>query len=659
MLGWQNVPLAFDYMPHGYCYLWDRGLVCLHAISDSVIALSYYVIPLILFYFVRKRRDLPFNWMFVMFAVFILGCGTTHLMDVWTLWHADYWLSGWIKAVTAAVSAATAVLLLPLAPKALALPSPSQLASANKQLQDEIAERKRAEGELNQFFSISVDMLCITGFDGYFKRVNPAWEKTLGYSAEELTSKPYLEFVHPEDRSASAAAVDELYQGGKGSYFENRYLCRDGSYRWLAWSGATDLKKGLMYGAARDITKSKEDAAKLRQTEERFRLLVESVKDHAIFMLDPEGCVASWNSGAEQIKGYRADEIIGQHFSRFYSQEDVEQRKPEQELEVARAHGHCENEGWRVRKDGSRFWANSVITALKDDEGKLQGFVKVTRDFTDRKRFEEALEEKNKQLEAASRAKDCFLASMSHELRTPLNAIIGFTGILLMGLAGMLNEEQRKQLQKVRLSARHLLSLINDLLDLVKIESGEVTLSPAPVVCQQVVEQVCGTLEPLAQAKGLTLQTAVPEQDLTVITDRRSLNRILMNLGDNAIKFTEKGGVRIALEERQSDGTRWAEISVQDTGVGIAPKDQQRLFEVFEGAGAVDLASREAPKLGLHLSRKLAELLGGNIRLKSEHGKGSTFTLTLPADSRAALVNTMHTQDGNPSDNSTGDCASH
>ncbi len=146
------------------------------------------------------------------------------------------------------------------------------------------------------------------------------------------------------------------------------------------------------------------------------------------------------------------------------------------------------------------------------------------------------------------------------------------------------------------------------------------------------VEQVCGTLEPLAQAKGLTLQTTAPERGLTALTDRRSLSRILMNLGGNAIKFTEKGGVRIALEERQRDGTRWVEIRVHDTGIGITPENQQRLFEDFGWAGVVDSASREAPGLGLHLSRKLAELLGGSISLKSDPGKGSTFTLMLPVE---------------------------
>ena len=244
-----------------------------------------------------------------------------------------------------------------------------------------------------------------------------------------------------------------------------------------------------------------------------------------------------------------------------------------------------------------------------------------------RHQFESAMQEKNIELENANRAKDSFLASMSHELRTPLNAIIGFTGTLLMKLPGPLTEEQAKQLRTVQSSARHLLSLINDLLDLAKIGSGKATLSIEPVVFQSVVEEVRATLAPLAGKKGLELNVTVPEVQVVGNTDRRALSQILLNLTNNAIKFTERGEVRIVLDRQPYDGKTWTLLSVHDTGIGIRSEDQPKLFQAFSQVEGT--RRQEGTGLGLQLSQKLAELLGGRIQFKSEYGKGSTFTLFL------------------------------
>jgi signal transduction histidine kinase len=227
----------------------------------------------------------------------------------------------------------------------------------------------------------------------------------------------------------------------------------------------------------------------------------------------------------------------------------------------------------------------------------------------------------------ANRMKSEFLASMSHELRTPLNAIIGFTGTLLMKLPGPLNVEQEKHLRTVQTGANHLLSLINDLLDVTKIEAGKVELSLAPVECKEVIDEVGTSLRPQAEAKGLEFAVTVP-QGLTVRTDRRALSQIIINLTNNAIKFTERGSVRIRAERREDNGGRALGISVEDTGVGIRPEDQEKLFAAFSQVDAK--TGREGTGLGLHLSQKLAEALGGKIELKSEYGRGSTFTLVLP-----------------------------
>jgi protein-histidine pros-kinase len=256
------------------------------------------------------------------------------------------------------------------------------------------------------------------------------------------------------------------------------------------------------------------------------------------------------------------------------------------------------------------------------------------KEIEQRRRAEEVLArqaaslgEQADQLKKANSAKDTFLAGMSHELRTPLNAIIGFTGTLLMRLPGPLTADQEKQLKTVQASAKHLLALINDLLDLTKIESGKVEIRPAPVALRGVVEEVTRTLRPQAEGKGLRLRAAVRNPDAVAQTDERVLTQILLNLASNAIKFTDQGSVTVELDQRPGGGGVVTEIRVVDTGIGIRPEDQAALFQAFTQLGSSVRRRQEGTGLGLHLSRKLAELIGGTIAVQSEYGRGSTFTL--------------------------------
>jgi len=251
--------------------------------------------------------------------------------------------------------------------------------------------RRKAQLERDRFFDLTRDMLCVAGFDGYFKRVNPAWEKALGYTLEEMVAIPFVDFVHPEERAKTIAETRSLAKGGEVISFENRYRCKDGSYRWLLWSARSLVQEQLIYGSARDLTERKQMEERLRQNEERTRLMLESVKDYAIVMLDPGGRVVSWNTGAERINGYRVEEIIGEHLSRFYSTEKIREGFPDKELQEAAEKGRFEDEGWRVRKDGTLFWANVVISAVRNTQGELIGFVKVSRDISERRKAEEAL----------------------------------------------------------------------------------------------------------------------------------------------------------------------------------------------------------------------------------------------------------------------------
>ena len=360
-----------------------------------------------------------------------------------------------------------------------------------------------------------------------------------------------------------------------------------------------------------------------------YRLLVDTVRDYAIFALDPTGHVASWNEGARRIKGYERDEIIGKHFSVFYPPEKIAERFPEYELEVAAREGRFEDEGWRVRKDGTMFWADVVITALHDDTGKLVGFAKVTRDLTERREAQLKAVEDARRLalaEEANRTKSTFLAAMSHELRTPLNAIGGYADLLLAGVGGELNPQQRQYVERLHAGQRHLLGVINDILNFSRIEAGQLEYDIEPIRLQGSIDAVLPLIEPQARARGIDLTNGSPA-DTTVLADGAKLEQILINLLSNAVKFTEPGG-SISLRAGR-DGDR-GYVSVRDTGVGIPAEKLGAVFQPFVQVGRNLTSPHEGTGLGLAISSDLARGMGGDLNVESTLGEGSVFTLRLP-----------------------------
>ena len=361
-----------------------------------------------------------------------------------------------------------------------------------------------------------------------------------------------------------------------------------------------------------------------------YRLLVESVRDYAIFVLDPNGIISSWNAGAQRLKGYTADEIIGKHFSIFYPPERIAERFPQYELSEASRVGRFEDEGWRVRKDGSYFWANVVITALRDEDGTLVGFAKVTRDLTERRAAEQRAIEDARRIalaDAANRAKAGFLAAMSHELRTPLNAIGGYADLLILGLGGSVSEQQRSYLDRIRSSQQHLLGIINDILNFSKIEAGQIAYEVRPVDLQSVIEAVVPMVEPQLRAKELSLASR-PVHGVVALADRAKTEQVLLNLLSNAVKFTEPGG-RIEVAARRAAGV--VSIEVADTGIGVPAEYIDTIFEPFTQVGRSLTQQREGTGLGLAISRDMARAMSGDLTVESTPGKGSRFVLTLPA----------------------------
>jgi PAS domain S-box-containing protein len=622
----------------------------------------------------------------------------------------------------------------------------------------------------NRFIHLSTDLFCVGGFDKCFKKLNPSWEKALGFTEQELMAKPYTELVHPDDREATVVETSRIEAPGTTSFaFENRYLCKDGSYKWLSWNAVSVPEQNLTYAVARDVTARKQIEEASRKSEEEIRLLVNRVQDYAIFMLDPAGNVASWNEGARRIKGYEANEIIGRHFSCFYPQEDIQNGKPARELQRAVAEGHYQEQGRRLRKDGSQFWADVVITALHDESGKLRGFSKVTRDITESKLADEALEKsrenlrallevapdavvtvddqgkivmvnaqtekifgyqrhelldepveklipkrvreghshqragysaaphpramgaglelnalrkdgtefpvevslspiqtsegfrvissirdvserkkaqrqieqqnrelelRNREVERATKLKSRFLASMSHELRTPLNAIVGFSDLLAEGTPGQLNEKQKRFVDHIKQGSAHLLQLINDILDLSKIEAGQLELHCEDFNVSDALPEVLSTIRPLAMAKNIQVQQTLPS-DVSVHADRVRFKQILYNLLSNAVKFTPKDG-RISIECHEAESQ--VNLSVADSGIGIRPEDQKLIFEEFRQVEGNSQAAQQGTGLGLAITRRLVEQQGGRISVQSELGQGSRFTFTLPAGTKMTVA---------------------
>jgi PAS domain S-box-containing protein len=364
-----------------------------------------------------------------------------------------------------------------------------------------------------------------------------------------------------------------------------------------------------------------------RNEADAFRLLVEEVRDYAIFMLDPRGLVRTWNRGAERIKGYRAEEIVGSHFSRFYTEEDVRAGKPERELALAAAEGRCEDEGLRVRKDGSMFWASVVITALHAPDGTLRGFAKVTRDVTERVRSEQE-RLRLATAEEGTRARDELIAIASHELKTPIMTLGLNAELLLRATQGpdVLLPSTRPRLRTILRQSKRLGRLVQALLDVTQITAGRLALHRETVDLAVVVREAMDRWREALRRSECALDLRVAE-GVQGYWDRRRLEQVIDNLVANAVKFG--AGQPVVVEVSGEPGGERVHLAVRDHGIGISPEDQRRIFERFERA--VPTRHYGGFGLGLWVVRNIVQAHGGDVRVSSEPGKGSRFEVTLPA----------------------------
>jgi len=532
----------------------------------------------------------------------------------------------------------------------------------------------QTEGDLREFIDLSLNPLCIAGTDGYFKHVNPAWETTFGFTREELLSRPYLEFVHPDDREATTAEAAKIASGCNTVSFENRYRCKDGSYKWLLWSAVVRPERGLIYAIAADITERKREEARLAAQHAVTRVLAEAPtlasatplvlqaiceslawSVGAIWRVDQKEkllrCVETWHMPSAQLKEFdqhthsRTFPLGVGLPGRVWEQaqpawiEDVPHDANFPRASIAAKEGLHAAFGFPILLGAEvlgvlEFFSHEI---QKPDRRLLEMMSAIGSQigqFIERKEAEEALrmyardlETARKRAEEATRAKSEFLANISHEIRTPMNAMIGMTEL---ALATRITREQREYLNAIQGSADALLTLVNDLLDFSKIEARKLQLDRVAFNLRDALEDTMRVLAPRADQKGLELVCHIhPEIPATVVGDPLRLRQIVVNLVGNAIKFTEHGEVALRVQaEPRGNGDVQLRFSVADTGIGIPPEKQAVIFEAFSQADSSTTRRYGGTGLGLAISAQLVELMGGKISVQSEPGRGSTFHFT-------------------------------
>ena len=463
--------------------------------------------------------------------------------------------------------------------------------------------------------------------EGHIVTWNLGAQRLKGYQPKDIIGKHFSIFYTPQAVESGWPAHELKVAAREGRFEDEGWRVRKDGSRFWANVVITTLRDdaGQMLGFSkftRDLTERRLHEEALRQSEERFRLLVEGVQDYAIYMLDTDGVVSSWNAGAHRIKGYTRGEIIGRHFSNFFTPEDIDAGKPWKALAQAKSEGHYESEGWRVRKDGTRFWARAVLTPLKDDQGVLRGYTKVTQDLSERRQLQS--------LEKAAQNVNEFIAMLAHELRNPLAPIR--TAVQVMAHASAEPAAREQLRQTIDRQSANLVRIVDDLVDISRITRGVLNLERAPADLLEIVRHAIDTTIPAIESRRHALEVIAPPMPVTVMVDRHRMNQVLVNLLNNAARYTPEGG---AISVSVEVGGGFASVRIRDNGRGVEPEMQERIFDMFvQGRSPVERASGGLG-VGLALARRLVEMHGGTLQVNSggkDQGSEFVVRLTLPRE---------------------------
>ncbi|VEP16224.1 Two-component hybrid sensor and regulator [Hyella patelloides LEGE 07179] len=620
-----NIVSPNFYIPHGHCYLWQTPLVLLHLISDLLIAVAYFSIPIMLLYFVFKRSDVPFQGFFVMFGAFIIFCGTGHLLEIWTIWHPAYWLSGIEQALTAIISCYTAVNMARLLPRFLSLKTPEQLERVNQELQKEIVERQKAETELRR---INEELETRVQERTAQLQQSAEQKQTITRIVQRMRQTLDLQqiFAHTTEELRAAINCERTLVYQFNPDWSGHIVAESVAQGWSNLISQVDNKVLTQVAIDQDncVFKTIEDTYLQESQGKIFGDTRENL-----------GRVSRQNS-------YRAvADVYEANLDACYL-ELLEQLQAKAYLVVPiifsdrQEAGDKKNRLWGLlfayQLSAPRQWKSGVIEIMMQIGTQLGVAVQQGELLARTQQQARELEVAKNEAEKANHFKSEFLANMSHELRTPLNAVLGYTQ--LMQRSAELSAADQEYINIIDSSGRHLLSLINDVLEMSKIEAGQAFFNQIDFDLYSLLAELEKLFQLKAQYKQLQLSfqrhSDVPQY---IKTDRKKLRQVLINILGNAIKFTEQGQVKLEVGVKQS----MLYFTIQDTGLGIAPEELNRIFVAF-GQAQAGQQSNEGTGLGLSISNVFIELMRGKITVSSKVNQGTTFTFTIPLVSATSIL---------------------
>lgn len=671
------------FIPHGHCYLWQPDLVLLHLVSDALIGLAYYSIPITLVYFVQKRQDLPFNWIFQLFGIFIIACGTTHLMEVWTLWHPTYWVSGTIKLVTATLSVYTAVLLVPIIPQALDLPSPAQLEMANQELQQQMTERQQAEEALRKMnieleqrvnqrtaaltrsnqelanglqaykqgeearqtllkdladFKFALDqsaIVVITDPKGIITYVNDKFCDIFQYSRAELFGQNHRIINSGYHSSEFFAQMWATIRQGQAWQGEIKNRAKDGSYYWVETTIVPFLNaegKPYQYVAIRsDITERKQAEEALHKSEERYRFLANTMPQ-IVWTARPDGGLDYYNQPWYDYTGMTFEQTKDWGWKMVLHPDDLPLCVDRWTNAFQTGNSYEIEYRFKRAVDETYRWHLGRGLPMRNQNGEVVQWVGTYTDIDDQKQaqaeiwrlnahLEQRVVERTVQLEAANKELEAFSYSVSHDLRAPLRSIDGFSQALLEECAEELSTSGTDYLQRVRTASQRMGQLIDDLLELSRMTRIEMRHETV-------------VLSALARTIVAQLQQTQPERQVKVVIaeglvangDARLLQVVLENLLGNAWKFTQKRvDPTIEFGTLEQDGQ--AVFFVCDNGAGFDMAYADKLFGALQRLHA--MTEFEGTGIGLATVARIIRRHGGQVWAAATVGQGATFYFTL------------------------------